>query len=104
MEITFITIHGTQQALHSASQTTNCISDLSAEARILYSSDSIVDVLGHTPDEVVNRSTWDFFRPTEIESAQKFHQRSITMDKASVLTYCDIRNRQGEWVRSVVST
>jgi PAS domain S-box-containing protein len=82
MEITFITIH-----------------DLTPEARILYSSDSIVDVLGHTPDEVVSKSTWEFFRPTDIESAQKFHQRSIVMDKASVLTYCDIKNRQGEWIR-----
>ncbi|CAN9125430.1 unnamed protein product [Alternaria alternata] len=38
MDTTFITIH-----------------DLSDDAHILYSSDSIVDILGHTPDEVVNR-------------------------------------------------
>jgi PAS domain S-box-containing protein len=82
MEITFITIH-----------------DLSEEARILYSSDSIVDVLGHTPDEVVSKSTWEFFKPTDLADAKKFHQRSINMDKASVLTYCDIKNRQGDWVR-----
>lgn len=82
METTFITIH-----------------DLSAEARIVYSSDSIVDVLGHTPDEVVGKSTWEFFKPTDVPSAQKLHSRSITMDKASVLVYCDIRNRQGDWVR-----
>jgi PAS domain S-box-containing protein len=73
--------------------------DLSPEARILYSSDSIVDVLGHTPDEVVNRTTWDFFNPTDISSAKQLHKRSITMDKASVLVYCDIRNRDGALIR-----
>ncbi|CAN9113647.1 unnamed protein product [Alternaria alternata] len=40
MDTTFITIH-----------------DLSDDAHILYSSDSIVDILGHTPDEVVNRQS-----------------------------------------------
>ncbi|KAF2663399.1 hypothetical protein BT63DRAFT_126233 [Microthyrium microscopicum] len=82
MEITFITIH-----------------DLSAEAIILYSSDSIVDVLGYTPDEVVNSSTWEFFKGAELDGAKKVHGRSLEMDKASVLTYCDIKNRNGDWIR-----
>ncbi|KAF2091679.1 hypothetical protein K490DRAFT_32751 [Saccharata proteae CBS 121410] len=81
METTFITIH-----------------DLSRQARILYSSDSIVDILGHTPDEVVNRSAWDFFHPDEIPLAKDFHSRGVKLDKAAVLAYCQIRNRQGEWV------
>jgi PAS domain S-box-containing protein len=53
MDTTFITIH-----------------DLSDDAHILYSSDSIVDILGHTPDEVVNRSVWQFFHPDEIPLAK----------------------------------
>jgi hypothetical protein len=31
--------------------------------------------------------------------AKKLHDRSVTMDKASVLTYCDIKNREGQLVR-----
>ncbi|KAJ9635816.1 hypothetical protein H2201_000189 [Coniosporium apollinis] len=81
METTFITIH-----------------DLSPEARILYSSDSIVDILGHTPDEVLNRSCWNFFHPDEIPYAQEFHKRGVTLDKAAVLAYCQIKNRNGQWV------
>lgn len=81
METTFITIH-----------------DLSLEARILYSSDSIVDILGHTPDEVVNRSCWDFFHPDELPYAKAFHNRGVRLDKAAVLAYCQIRNREGRWV------
>jgi len=112
MEITFITIHGKPQVATFALMENALVSpgrhrmhllttwpDLTTEARILYCSDSIVDVLGHTPDEVVNHSTWDFFHPSSVQDAQNFQTKSITMDRASVLTYCDIRNRQGEWVR-----
>lgn len=72
--------------------------DLSDEARILYSSDSIVDILGHTPDEVVHRSVWDFFHPEELPIAKAQHSRGVRLDKAAVLSYCRLRNRQGEWV------
>ncbi|KAF1948839.1 hypothetical protein CC80DRAFT_430628 [Byssothecium circinans] len=81
MDTTFITIH-----------------DLSEDARILYSSDSIVDILGHTPDEVVNRSVWDFFHPDELPVAKQLHTRGVKLDKAAVLSYCRIKNRQGDWV------
>lgn len=81
MDTTFITIH-----------------DLSEDAHILYSSDSIVDILGHTPDEVVNKSVWDFFHPDEVPVAKQLHDRSVRLDKASVLSYCRIKNRQGDWV------
>ncbi|KAJ4291798.1 hypothetical protein N0V90_009693 [Kalmusia sp. IMI 367209] len=81
MDATFITIH-----------------DLSADAHILYSSDSIVDILGHTPDEVVNRSVWDFFHPDEVPVAKQLHNRGVKLDKAAVLSYCRIKNRQGDWV------
>jgi len=72
--------------------------DLTDEARILYASDSIVDILGHTPDEVVNRSCWDFFKPEEVPIARKHHGRGVNMDKAAVLAYCDLISREGEWV------
>lgn len=72
--------------------------DLSEDAHILYSSDSIVDILGHTPDEVVNKSVWDFFHPDEVSVAKQLHDRSVRLDKASVLSYCRIKNRQGDWI------
>ena len=72
--------------------------DLSEDAHILYSSDSIVDILGHTPDEVVNKSVWDFFHPDEVPVAKQLHDRSVRLDKASVLSYCRIKNRQGDWI------
>lgn len=78
----------------------NCsfFADLSDDAQILYSSDSIVDILGHTPDEVVNRSVWQFFHPDELPLAKDQHSRGVRLDKAAVLSYCRLRNRQGDWV------
>ncbi|KAL2356542.1 hypothetical protein BJ546DRAFT_522252 [Cryomyces antarcticus] len=81
METTFITIH-----------------DLTPTARVLYSSDTIVDVLGYTPDEVINRSCWDFFHPEELPYAQHLHSRGLSLDKAAVLAYCQIKDRQGQWI------
>ncbi|KAF2433482.1 hypothetical protein EJ08DRAFT_668795 [Tothia fuscella] len=81
METTFITIH-----------------DLGPDATILYASDSIVDILGHTPDEVVNRSSWVFFHPEELPLAQKLHDKGVRLDKAAVLAYCQLKNRLGDWV------
>ncbi|KAJ4363150.1 hypothetical protein N0V83_010270 [Neocucurbitaria cava] len=81
MDTTFITIH-----------------DLSDDANILYSSDSIVDILGHTPDEVVNRSVWQFFHPEELPFAKAQHSRGVKLDKAAVLSYCRLKNRQGDWI------
>lgn len=67
--------------------------DLSGEARILYASDSVVDVLGFTPDEVVNRPCWDFFHPNTVEDAKRLHSRGVELDKAAVLVYCSLLHR-----------
>ncbi|KAK0324383.1 hypothetical protein LTR54_011651 [Friedmanniomyces endolithicus] len=81
METTFISIH-----------------DLTPNARILYSSDSIIDILGYTPDEVVNRSAWEYFPAEELSFARQYHEKRVQMDKAAVLAYCRVRHRDGGWV------
>lgn len=73
-------------------------SDLTEEARILYSSDSILDILGYTPDEIVNRSAWEFFPVEELPYAKNFHQHGIAMDRAAMLSYCRVKNKNGEWI------
>lgn len=97
MDHTFITIHGKSPRRASTWSRAHA-ADLTNEAHILYSSDSIVDILGHTPDEVVNRSCWDFFHPEEVPVAKQLHSRGVRLDKAAVLSYCRIKNRQGDWV------
>lgn len=72
--------------------------DVTPEARILYSSDSVIDILGYQPDELVNRSCWEFFPEDELPYAQSFHQKRVSMDKAAVLAYCRMKSKTGEWV------
>ena len=106
METTFISIHGknpNSTGVKSVSPLLNAdkwgkSTDLSENATILYSSDSVIDILGYTPDEIVHRSVWDFFPPEELPFARSFHQKRVFMDKAAVLAYCRIRDKQGQWV------
>lgn len=72
--------------------------DLSLDARLLYVSSSIEDILGYQPHEVVGKSCWEFFHPDEIPFARSIHGRSIQLDKAAVLNYCQIKNKNGLWV------
>ena len=71
---------------------------MSDEARILYASDSIVDILGYTPDMVMDRSAWEWFHPEEIPLAKARHKRGVALDKAAMLAYTRIKNRDGEFV------
>lgn len=72
--------------------------DLTENATILYSSDSVVDILGYTPDDIVNRSAWEFFDLKELPVARDFHKKRVVSDKAAVLAYCRIKNSEGQWV------
>ncbi|KAI9054907.1 hypothetical protein LZ554_002051 [Drepanopeziza brunnea f. sp. 'monogermtubi'] len=81
METTFMTIH-----------------NLSPEATIMFASESIVDILGFAPEEVIGRSWFDYFHPDDSFTARLFHHEKIKMDRASVLHYPRIGNRDGYWV------
>ncbi|KAJ6258441.1 hypothetical protein Dda_6481 [Drechslerella dactyloides] len=81
MEKTFITMH-----------------DLSADARIVYASDSVADVLGYPPEDVVGLSCFDFFHPDELPFARKVHTRGIHLDRAAVLAYCRVKHKDGGFV------
>lgn len=72
--------------------------DLSVEARVLYASDSIIDILGYTPDEVIGKSCFEYFHPDEIPFARSVHGKGVDLDKAAVLSYCRIRSKDGQWI------
>ena len=72
--------------------------DLSLDARLLYISNSIVDILGYFPHEVIGKSCWEYFHPDEIPFARAIHGRGVQLDKAAVLNYCKIRDKRGLWI------
>ena len=61
-------------------------------------SNSIIDILGYQPEEVVGKSCWEYFHPDEIPFARAIHGRGVQLDKAAVLNYCQVKNRDGLWV------
>ncbi|ROT38739.1 hypothetical protein SODALDRAFT_169967 [Sodiomyces alkalinus F11] len=79
-------------------QTFMTIHNLSAEANILFASESIYEILGYQPREVQNKSCFDFFHPDEIPFARSVHNRGVLLDKAAVLHYARIRSRDGRWI------
>ncbi|KAI9736288.1 MAG: hypothetical protein M1834_001174 [Cirrosporium novae-zelandiae] len=81
METTFISIH-----------------DLSRDAKLLYVSDSVWDILGYNPQEVINETAYEYFHPDEIPFARSIHGRGVTLDKAAVLNYCQIKHKDGYYV------
>ncbi|KAM5348488.1 hypothetical protein ACJ41O_008312 [Fusarium nematophilum] len=81
MEQTFMTIH-----------------NLAPDANILYASESIVDILGYAPHEVLGRSSFEYFHPDEVPFARSVHSRGVLLDKAAVLHYARILSRDGCWV------
>ncbi|RPB13872.1 hypothetical protein P167DRAFT_552735 [Morchella conica CCBAS932] len=81
MDITFITMH-----------------DLSADARLLFASDSITEVLGYNPRDIVGRSCFEYFHPDEMPFARSVHGRGVNLDKAAVLSYCKLKSITGDYV------
>ena len=72
--------------------------DLSYHARLLYVSNSITDILGYNPEDVVGKSCWEYFHPDEVPFARAIHGRGVQLDKAAMLNYCRIRNKAGQWI------
>lgn len=68
------------------------------DARLLFASDSITDVLGYSPQDVVGRSCFEYFHPDEMPFARSVHGRGVHLDKAAVLSYCKLKSITGEYV------
>ncbi|KAK1829176.1 hypothetical protein QBC39DRAFT_392726 [Podospora conica] len=79
-------------------QTFMTIHNLTPDANILFASESIIDILGYQPSEVLNKSAFDYFHPAQVKLARSVHSRGVRLDKAAVLHYVEILSRDGRWV------
>ncbi|KAI1110786.1 hypothetical protein F5Y14DRAFT_338267 [Nemania sp. NC0429] len=79
-------------------QTFMSIHNLSSDANVLFTSDSLVDILGYQPHEVQGTSGFDYFHPDEVSVARLVHRRSVLLDKAAALHYARILRKDGRWV------
>lgn len=78
------------------------IHDLSPEARILYLSPSLTDVLGFDPDDTMGTSSFDWIHPDEVEAARQLHYETIRDDKAAAVAYLRVKNQADRWVGVVI--
>jgi PAS domain-containing protein len=76
----------------------NCLPDLTLEANILFASESIVDILGYQPYEVIGRSCFEYFHANDIPFTCYGHNQNLRLDKAAVLYYARIRAKNNQWV------
>ncbi len=71
--------------------------DLSPDANILFASESIYDILGYQPHEVIGRSCFDYFFIDDVPFARSEHRRNVELDKAAVLYYARIKTSNNFW-------
>ncbi|KAI0996482.1 hypothetical protein K3495_g11698 [Podosphaera aphanis] len=81
MDITFMTIH-----------------NLTSDANIMFASDSVLDILGFQPDEVVGKPCFDYFHPEDVPFARYVHNRGVLLDRAAALHYTRIKHKNGQWI------
>ncbi|KAI0032582.1 hypothetical protein K488DRAFT_49591, partial [Vararia minispora EC-137] len=69
------------------------IVDFSEQARWVFLSESVSELLGFEPKELVGTPSLDLVHPDEFPSVKKLHYDTISQDKAAVLAYLRLRHK-----------
>ncbi|KAK7462461.1 hypothetical protein VKT23_008061 [Stygiomarasmius scandens] len=69
------------------------IVDFSQEARWLYMTDSVSDLLGYEPHELRNRPSLELVHPDEAARVRQLHYDTIRQDKAACLVYLRMKHK-----------
>jgi len=69
------------------------IVDFSQEAKWLYMTESVTDLLGFEPRELIGRPSLELVHPDEFPRVKKLHYDTIQQDKAAVLVYLRLRHK-----------
>ncbi|KAL1745796.1 hypothetical protein HDZ31DRAFT_81675 [Schizophyllum fasciatum] len=64
-----------------------------SQAKWIYMTDSVTDLLGWEPRELVGRPSLELVHPDEFSRVRKLHYDTITEDKAAVLAYLRMRHK-----------
>ncbi|THU97110.1 hypothetical protein K435DRAFT_663243, partial [Dendrothele bispora CBS 962.96] len=69
------------------------IVDFSQEARWLYMTDSVTDLLGYEPKDLRNRPSLELVHPDEASRVRQLHYDTIRQDKAACLVYLRMKHK-----------
>ncbi|KAH9947444.1 hypothetical protein B0H21DRAFT_334167 [Amylocystis lapponica] len=78
---------------------TPCVSfigivDFTENARWLYCSESVYDLLGFEPHELIGTPSLDLVHPDEFPQVKAMHYSTITQDRAAVLAYLRMKHKE----------
>ncbi|KAH9985044.1 hypothetical protein BJV74DRAFT_847579 [Russula compacta] len=69
------------------------IVDFSEHARWVYMTESVTDLLGYEPHELLKTSSLDLVHPDEYRDVKNLHYTTISQDKAAVLAYLRLKHK-----------
>ncbi|EIN12929.1 hypothetical protein PUNSTDRAFT_97905 [Punctularia strigosozonata HHB-11173 SS5] len=69
------------------------IVDFTQEARWIFCSESVYDLLGYEPRELIGRPSLELVHPDEFRDVKQIHYDTISQDKAAVLLYTRMRHK-----------
>lgn len=69
------------------------IVDFTEDARWVYASESVTDLLGYDVGEIVGRPALDLVHPDEFPQVRAMHYDTIKQDKAAVLAYLRMKHK-----------
>ncbi|EPS96508.1 hypothetical protein FOMPIDRAFT_1032339 [Fomitopsis schrenkii] len=77
---------------------TPCVSfigivDFTEQARWVYCSESVFDLLGFEPHELIGTPSLNLVHPDEFDQVKAMHYSTITQDRAAVLAYLRMRHK-----------
>ncbi|KAG5717425.1 hypothetical protein E4T56_gene7686 [Termitomyces sp. T112] len=69
------------------------IVDFSQEAKWIYMTPSVYDLLGYEPGELIGRPSLELVHPDEFTTVKRIHHDTIVKDKAAVLLYLRMKHK-----------
>ncbi|WWC86441.1 uncharacterized protein L201_001318 [Kwoniella dendrophila CBS 6074] len=73
------------------------------EARINYVSESMQDILGYTPNDLIGKSCYVVFHPDQIPILREIHYQALTNEKTACVVYQRSLHKDGYYVDCCVS-
>ncbi|WVQ77006.1 hypothetical protein IAR50_006685 [Cryptococcus sp. DSM 104548] len=73
------------------------------EAKLQYVSESMQDILGYTPSELVGKSLYLIFHPDEIPFLRHIHYQALTEERTACVAYFRVLHREGYYVECCCS-
>ncbi|WVW82501.1 hypothetical protein I302_104512 [Kwoniella bestiolae CBS 10118] len=73
------------------------------EARISYVSESMQEILGYTPNDLIGKSCYLIFHPDEIPMLREIHYQALTDEKTACVAYYRALHKDGYYVECCCS-